>query len=147
MQTDNGSVSVLADDFIDGFTPTYLSMTVALVKDRPEVALAFVRAYLRACRDLQGDAFKDPAIAAIVEKYTKVPAQVIQRANHPFYDPNGVIPVKDILALQDYFLTRGELEYKTPLDLTRLIDTSLVEQAIKDLGVYAAPTMQPTAAR
>ncbi len=147
MQKDNGLVSVLADDFIDGFTPTYLSMTVSLVKDRPKVALAFVRAYLRACRDLQGDGFKDPDIAAIVEKYTKVPADVIQRANHPHYDPNGIIPVQDILTLQDYFLARGELEYKTPLDLAKLVDTSLVEQVVKDLGVYPAPTAQPTAAK
>jgi len=147
MQRDEGLVSVLADDFIDGFTPTYLSLTVDLVNKRPKVAQAMVRAYLRACRDLQGNAFKDPAIAAIVEKYTKVPAKVTQKANHPYYDPNGVIPVKDIMTLQDYFLTRGELEYTTPLDLTKMIDTSLVEQAVKDIGVYAVPTAQATAAQ
>ncbi len=145
-QADKGIVKVLADDFIDGFTSTYLYMGLPLIQDRPQVAEGFLRAYLRACRDLQGDAFKDKDIASIIEKYTKVPAEVIQRASHAYYDPNGVIPVKDIETLQSYFLARGELDYKTPQDINPLVDSSLGEKAVKALGVYAMPTSQATMA-
>ncbi len=146
-QVDKGVVKILSNDFIDGFASTYLYMGLPLLKDRPKVAEAFVRAYLLACRDLQGDALKNPEIAAIIEKYTKVPAETIMRASHAYYDPNGEIPVKDILTLQDYFLTRGELEYKTAIDLKPFIDTSLTEKAVQALGTYAAPTMAATATK
>jgi NitT/TauT family transport system substrate-binding protein len=151
LQKDQGTVAVLADDFIDGITVTYLYMGLPILKDRPQVAEGFVRAYLRAARDLQGDGWLNKDTAKIIEKYTKVPADVVVRANRPYYDPNGVIPVNDINALQDYFLKRGELEYKTALDLKPFVDPSLVEKAVQKLGVYApatpAATMSATAAK
>ncbi len=145
-QVNNGLVKVLANDFIHGFTSTYLYMGLPLITDHPQAAQGFVQAYLRAVRDLQGNAIQDPAIATIIEKYTKVPAAVIEKASHAYYDPNGVIPVKDIQTLQDYFLTRGELDYKTALDLTPFIDTSLVDQAVKTLGPYVTATNSATMA-
>ncbi|MHB8628197.1 MAG: ABC transporter substrate-binding protein [Aggregatilineales bacterium] len=146
LQIKQGVVKVLANDFIHGFVSTYLYMGLPLLHDHPQAAEGFVRAYLRASRDLQGEAIKDPTIAAIIEKYTKVPAAVVEQASHAYYDPNGTIPLSDINTLQAYFLTRGELEYKTPLDLSKYVDTSLVDQAIKDLGVYAVPTAVATQA-
>jgi NitT/TauT family transport system substrate-binding protein len=146
LQVKSGVVKILADDFIHGFVSTYLYMGVPLIKDHLAAAQGFVRAYLRACRDLQGDALHDPAIAAIIEKYTKVPAATVETASHAYYDPNGVIPVADIQTLQTYFLSRGELDYKTPVDLTAYIDTSLVTEALKTLGTFAAPTPAATVA-
>ena len=80
-----------------------------------------------------------PAIAAIIEKYTKVPAATVETASHAYYDPNGAIPLADIQTLQTYFLSRGELDYKTAVDLTPYVDTTLVTEALKTLGVYAPP--------
>lgn len=144
LQVKSGTVKILSDDFIHGFVSTYLYMGLPLLKDHLPAAQGFVRAYLKACRDLQGDALKDPAIAAIIEKYTKVPAATIETASHAYYDPNGTIPVGDIQTLQTYFLSRGELDYKTPLDLTRFIDTSLVTNALTTLGTVPVPTAAAT---
>jgi NitT/TauT family transport system substrate-binding protein len=158
-QIDKGVVKVLANDFIDGFYATYLYMGLPLLKDRPQVAEGFMRAYLKACRDLQDpNIYKNPEIAAIIEKYTKVPADVVSRASRPYYQPDGALPIDNINTLQGYFLTRGELEYKQALDMTKFIDTSLAEKAVKALGPYQAPaaatmvatmaaTMAPTAAK
>lgn len=146
LQKDQKTVAVLADDFIDGITVTYLYMGLALLKDRPKVAEGFVRAYLKALRDLQGAGWLNKETAAIIEKYTKVPADVVLRANRPYYDPNGNVPLEDLGKLQDYFLKRGTLEYKQPLDLKPFVDTSLVEKALKDLGPYVAPTAAATMA-
>ncbi len=139
LQVKSGVVKILADDFIHGFVSTYLYMGLPLLKDHLPAAQGFVRAYLRACRDLQGDALQDPAIAAIIEKYTKVPAATVETASHAFYDPNGAIPLADIQTLQTYFLSRSELDYKTAVDLTPYVDTTLVTEALKTLGVYAPP--------
>ncbi len=129
---DKGVVKVLADGFIDGFTSTYLYMGDSLLKNNPQAARGFMRAYLHACRDLQGKYMNDD-IAGIIEKYTKVPAGVIKRASPAQYDPNGRIPLEDITTLQDYFFARGELEYKQKLDMSRFIDTELARQAATDL--------------
>jgi NitT/TauT family transport system substrate-binding protein len=129
---DSGLVKVLADDFINGFTATYLYMGDPLLTGKPEAAKGFMRAYLRACRDLQGD-YMNEEIAAIVEKYTKVPAAVTLRANPAQYNPNGEVPIDDLNTLQTYFLERGQLEYKEPLDLTAFVNTELADEVAKEL--------------
>ncbi len=141
---DQGLISVLADDFIDGITVTYLYMGLPLINERPDVALGFTKAYLKALRDLQGDGWLTEDTAKIIEKYTNVPAAVVLRASRPYYDPNGTIPVDDINELQRYFIERKVLEYTEPLDITPFIDTSLVEKAIEALGPYAQPTAEAT---
>ncbi|MCC6972660.1 MAG: ABC transporter substrate-binding protein [Anaerolineae bacterium] len=134
LQKDAGTLQVLADDFVDGITVTYLYMGMPFLTERPETAEGFVRAYLRALRDLQGDGWLNEDTARIIEKYTSVPAAVVLRANRPYYDPNGAIPLADLEELQAYFLTRGVLEYKESLDLRTYIDPSLVNKALETLG-------------
>ncbi|HRE48176.1 MAG TPA: ABC transporter substrate-binding protein [Aggregatilineales bacterium] len=147
LQKDAGVVSVLAEDFVDGITVTYLYMGLPILNDRPAVAEGFVRAYLKALRDLQGEGWLNPESAAIIEKYTNVPAAVALRANRPYYDPNGVVPAEDIEELQRYFLTRDVLEYTETQDITQFIDTSLVEKAVEALGEYTDPAATPEATK
>jgi NitT/TauT family transport system substrate-binding protein len=129
---DKGLVKVLANDFIDGFASTFLYMGRPLLDDRPEAASGFMRAYLRACRDLQGD-YMSQDIAQIVEKYTQVPADVTMRAALPTYDPNGAINVADITTLQSYFQQRGVLEYDELLDMSAFIDQRLAQGVAAEL--------------
>lgn len=121
---DNGLVSILSNDFIDGFDATYLYMGKPMLADQA-TAQGFMRAYLKACADMQGD-YMTPEIAAIVEKYTKVPAAVVEKAALPQYDATGTIPVDDLATLQAYFRTRGLLEYDSDLDIATIINTELV---------------------
>lgn len=129
---DNGVVAVLSEDFIDGFTATYLYMGAPLLNERPEVARGFMRAYLRACRDLQGD-YMNEEIAQIIEKYTEVPADVVLRASPAQYDPNGSVPIADLETLQTYFLGRGQLEYTDPLDISAFVNTTLAAEVAAEL--------------
>jgi NitT/TauT family transport system substrate-binding protein len=128
---DNGLVKVLSEDFIDGFTATYVYMGEPFMQN-DKAARGFMRAYLRACRDLQGD-YMDKDIATIIEKYTQVPADVALRSSPAQYNPNGVVPIEDLNTLQDYFLERGQLEYKEPMDLTRFVDTQLASEVAAEL--------------
>jgi NitT/TauT family transport system substrate-binding protein len=129
---DKGVVAILSNDFINGFYSTYLYMGEPLLSQKPEVAAGFMRAYLRACRDLQGS-YMNKELAAIVEKYTKTPADVVLRAALPQYEPNGAIPIENIKTLQDYFMQRGELEYKQPLDVATFVNTKLAAEAAATL--------------
>jgi NitT/TauT family transport system substrate-binding protein len=129
---DKGLVKILKNDYINGFTATYVFMS-ALATERPEVARGFLRAYIKACRELQGDYMTDE-LAGILEKYTKVPADVAKRLPLPQFNPDAKVPLADLQALQMYFMGRGLLDYAEPLDLTSLVNTQLAEEAAKDLG-------------
>ncbi len=132
INADQGLVQVLADDFIDGFTATYLYMGAPILNERPQAARAFLRAYLRATRDLQGD-YMNEEIAQIIEKYTQVPADVILRASPAQYDPDGAVPIDDLQTLQAYFMERGDLEYTELLDVTTFVNTQLAAEVAADL--------------
>ncbi|PJF37138.1 MAG: hypothetical protein CUN49_01800 [Candidatus Thermofonsia Clade 1 bacterium] len=131
---DQGLLAFLSDDFVDGITVTYVFAGENMLKERRAAAEAFMRAYLRAARDLQGEI--DESLAKIIEKYTNVPAPVVQRMNRQYYDPNGVIPIADLEEVQRYFKSRGLLEYTELLDVPALVDTSLVDAALEVLGEY-----------
>ena len=120
---DKGLVSILSNDFIDGFDATYLYMSEAMLADQA-TAQGFMRAYLKACADMQGD-YMTPEIAAIVEKYTKVPAAVVEKAALPQYNATGTIPVADLAALQSYFRSRKLLEYDADIDIATIVNADL----------------------
>ena len=128
-----GLVAILSNDFIDGFYATYLYMGDSLLKQKPELAAGFMRAYLRACRDMQGN-YMTPEIAQIVEKYTKVPAAVVEKAALPQYNADGTIPIDNLETLQTYFRERKLLEYANALDIKSLVNTKIGEDAAKALG-------------
>ncbi|NJL34104.1 MAG: ABC transporter substrate-binding protein [Chloroflexaceae bacterium] len=129
---DQGLIAVLSDDYLDGFTATYVIMHQAWLDANPDAARRFLRAYLRACQDLQGD-YMTPEIAAIIEQYTEVPAPVIERSNLSYYQPDGTIPLQDIATLQTFFLERGVLEYNEALDVNSFVNTTLVTEVAGEL--------------
>ena len=129
---DKGIVAVLSEDFISDFFSTYLYMGEPILTTNPEVAKGFLRAYLRATRDLQGN-YMNPEIAEIIEKYTQVPAEVTLRSSPAQYDPNGRIPVDHLNTLQDYFMERGLLEYAEKLDVTKFVNTQLATEVAAEL--------------
>jgi NitT/TauT family transport system substrate-binding protein len=131
---DKGLVTRLSQDFIDGFTPTVIFYNKDWAAANPKLAAGFVKAFIRGARDLNGDAWYDPANLAIIEKYTGVPADVVKRANRSYHDPNGVVPVKDMMELQDFFMKQGELSYTEPIDLNKFVNSSYAEEAVKELG-------------
>lgn len=138
-----GTVAVLADDYIDGITVTYVFMGLPLLEERPTVAEGFIRGYLRGARDLQGDGWLNEDTAKIIEKYTQVPVPAILNMNRPYFDPNGVIPVADLEEVQRYFLSRGALEYKEALEVSTFIDDSLMKKAVETLGEVLPTTAEP----
>jgi NitT/TauT family transport system substrate-binding protein len=128
----NGLVEILSDDFIDNFYATYVYMNTEWMEQNPDLAHRFMRGYLRACRDLQGD-YMNEEIAEIVSQYTEVPADVVQRSVAAQFSPDGSMPVDNLETLQAFFLERGYLEYSEPLDINTFIDTELAAEVAQEL--------------
>jgi NitT/TauT family transport system substrate-binding protein len=133
---DKGLVVRIADNFVPDFQVTSVYYNPDFPKNKPDAARNFLIAFLKGCRDLQGNGWKDDTNAKMIEKYTKVPADVIKRAATPTCEPNGALHVDDFMKLQDFFIKRGDLTYAKPIDFKALVDTSYIANALKVLGEY-----------
>lgn len=131
---DQGLIARLSQDFIEGFTPTVIYFNKEWAAANPELAQGFVKAFMRGARDLNGDAWNDPENLSIIEQYTGVPAAVVARANRSYHDPNGFVPVEDLMTLQAFFMAQGQLSYTEPFDLAQFVNTGYAEAALAELG-------------
>lgn len=136
---EQGQIVRLSEDFINGIQVTAVYYSGEFMRAQPKLAIGFMVAWLKACRDLYGDGYKRDDVAAIVEKYTRVPAAVVKKARPPFHEPNGKMNLNDFRRLQDFFRKRGELTYDKPLEPSAYIDTSFVRQALQVLGPFVPP--------
>ncbi len=131
-----GLIVRIADNFVTNFQVTSVYFNPDFPKNKPQAAQNFLVAFLKGCRDLQGDGWKKDENAKIVEKYTKVAADVIKRAATPTCEPNGQIHVDDFMKLQQFFIDRGQLTTAKPIDFKSLVDTSYAQSALKVLGEF-----------
>jgi NitT/TauT family transport system substrate-binding protein len=131
---DQGLIHRLTEDFLSDFTVTVLYYNQDWSAANPELADGFARAFLRGARDLIGDQWYDEENLAIIEEYTGVPADVVARANRSYHDPNGEVPVADLMTLQEFFMARGTLNYTDLIDVTQYINSSYAERAVEELG-------------
>jgi NitT/TauT family transport system substrate-binding protein len=131
---DQGLITRLSQDFIEGFTSTVIFYNKEWATANPELAAGFVKAYIRGARDLNGDAWYEEENLAIIEKYTGVPADVVARANRSYHDPNGFVPLEDLMTLQTFFAEQDQLSYTDPIDMSQFINSSYAEAAVEELG-------------
>lgn len=131
---DQGLIARLSEDFIDGFTPTVIYFNKEWATANPELAKGFVKAYIRGARDLNGESWYDPENLAIIEGATGVPVDVVERANRSYHDPNGAVPLADLMELQDFFRAEGQLNYEEDIDLAQYVNTSYAQAAVEELG-------------
>jgi NitT/TauT family transport system substrate-binding protein len=124
---DLGVAAHLVTDYLHGVQGE------AFLKDRPALE-AFLRAYLRALRDLHRDGYASPEHAAIIEKYTRVPVAVLQKTLPQYNDPEMRVNVASLMDQQRFYMERGYLRFTEPLDLTRWIDDGPRTAALAALG-------------
>ena len=125
----------LATDFpVQDVQPTVIVANSDFVRDNPDAVTGLVTAYLKACRDLSGAGFTDPANLAIIEEYTGVPASLVGAAVQPVYAVDGEIDVDGLNKLQAFFREQNQLEYDDDLDPASFVDTRFVDAALAALG-------------
>lgn len=124
----------LTEDFISDFTSTVIYYNTDWAAANPELADGFVLAFMRGARDLNGDSWYDEENLAIIEEYTGVPVDVIARANRSYHDPNGNVPLDDLMELQRFFGAQGQLNYEDEIDMSEFINMSHAETAREALG-------------
>lgn len=126
-------VAVLSDDFIENFIVSFVYANNEWLTNNPDVAERFMRAYMRAMRDLQGDYTQDAEIAAAIEKYTEVPAAVVAQSTPAIFPADGVIPVTDLETLQTFYAERGLLEFDEPIDISAYVNQEMATTAVEQI--------------
>lgn len=113
-------------DKIKGLGPVQVGVIIysgKFINERKAVAQRWMNAYLKAAALFNKNGTKDPEIAAILEKYTKVPAKVIQTAISPYQDPNGKVLVDNLADQAEWFARNGmqqKVDVQNALDLSFL---------------------------
>src|SRR3989449_6236384 len=113
-------------DQVKGLGPVQVGVIIysgKFIKERRPVAQRWMNAYLKAAELFHKNGTKDPEIAAILEKYTKVPAKVIQAAIPPYQDPNGKVLVENLADQAQWFARNGmqqKVSIENALDLSFL---------------------------
>ena len=105
-------------DQVKGLGPVQVGVIIysgKFIKERKPVAQRWMNAYLRAAELFHKNGVKDPEVAAILEKYTKVPAKVIQAAIPPYQEPKGKVLVEN-LADQAQWFTRNGMQQKVSIE-------------------------------
>lgn len=95
------------------------------IKERRAVAQRWMNAYIRGARFYAERGAKEDEVAAIVEKYTKVPAKVVKAAIPHYQDPQGR-PNLESLADQIAWLTANGY-MKAPIPVEKTIDLSFLK--------------------
>jgi NitT/TauT family transport system substrate-binding protein len=124
-----GAIVRLAESFVDEFQVTAVYLADRFAQEQREAGEAFVGAFLRAARDLDGDGYRAPENLEILERRTKVPVELIAAARRPYHDPDGRVRVSDFQKLHDFFLAEGALAFSDPLDMGALVDARFAESA------------------
>jgi NitT/TauT family transport system substrate-binding protein len=114
---DLGLVTVLTDTFTHGEAATAVYWNRDWAKKNPDLAEGFLRAFLKAADEMEKGGWDDPAVVAILVKYTNVPADVIKRASRPHFDHQGKLDANGWRALEAYFRSQGLLTYEGNVDL------------------------------
>ncbi len=122
-----GTAVEILHGFLAGAQQTVLVGGPTLLGDRA-LAEAYLRAYLRGVRTAQAEGFS-PEVAAIVEKYTRVSADLVQRIRLPYWDRDGRVNWDSLMDQQRFYIARGATTYPEPLDLQRVLSEDGPRQA------------------
>jgi NitT/TauT family transport system substrate-binding protein len=132
VETRNIGVRLLeAKDMVSEQTGSIVAIGPSIRAKGDAVITRYLAAYLKGLRDsvgaLKDNHLTDPAVLAIVSKWTNLPPETITKATALPVDVNGRIDMDDIIRQQDFWVREGLVP--TPADLRQFVDSKYVEAA------------------
>jgi NitT/TauT family transport system substrate-binding protein len=121
-------------DVIPSFQTAYLAISPAFAKDHHDAAERFVRAFMRACRDIAATNGKwTPELIDSEAKWSGLDRNVIAAIPGPTYPGLGKVDVDSIRRQEQLWLSLGMLKQSVPI--AALIDESYARTARATLGI------------
>ena len=134
------------DEFYPQFETAVVFYSEKFIKERPEDAKKFMRAFLRGARDyndaLEGDRLTAPAAADVLPilteySFIKNPA-VYQAMRSHYVDPNGTLNVASLKDVWQFFKDAKLIDGSVTVD--EVVDPSFAKWAAEQLGPYKKKT-------
>ena len=118
-----------------GAPTSFVVFGTKFLKDRPTVAVKFLRALILGARDAQGAYNKDPALAEMIAKEMGLKPEAIEKCAPYMFDPNMDITKYEAKLRDEETIHRqnGRVTYKDPLAFNSFIDPTLAHQAAASL--------------
>ena len=120
-----------AKEMVPEQTGSMLTIGPSIRAKGDTVITRYLAAYLRGLRDslgaLQDNHITDPAVLAIVSKWTNLPPETITKAVSLPIDANGRIDLDDVTRQQDFWVREGLVP--TPADLRQFVDSKYIDAA------------------
>ena len=109
-----------------------------LRRDRVDVGRRFMLGYLKGVRDLQTreQILSDDTVEILARWLGLSPELIRQLQSIPRWDPNLHIDVENLMDQQRVHIAARAASYTEPLPVDRLVDTSLADYAVQQLGRY-----------
>ena len=134
------------DEFYPQFETAVVFYSERFIKERPEDAKKFMRAFLRGARDyndaLDGDRLTAPAAADVIPiltEYSFIKNPDVYRAMRSHYvDPNGTNNVASLKDVWQFFKNEKLIDGSVTVD--QVVDPSFAKWAAEQLGPYKKKT-------
>jgi NitT/TauT family transport system substrate-binding protein len=134
------------DEFYPQFETAVIFYSEKFIKERPEDAKKFMRAYLRGARDyndaLDGDRLTAPAAADVIPiltEYSFIKNPDVYKAMRSHYvDPNGTNNVASLKDVWQFFKEAKLIDGSVTVD--DVVDPSFAKWAAEQLGPYKKKT-------
>ncbi len=131
---DSGVGVVLAQDITAGRMVVSYIMSGKFIKSKREAAVNFMVALLKASRDMQGNKVYSPENMVAYVKWTGSKEEDIRKDTPQIYDPNLRILKNNLVEGEEIVRDAGWVDYTNPLDVNKMIDESILQDALKIVG-------------
>ena len=134
------------DELYPKFETAVVFYSEKFIKERPEDAKKFMRAFLRGARDyndaLDGDRLTSPAAADVIPILTEYSfiknADVYKAMRSHYVDPNGTLNVASLKDVWQFFKDAKQIDGSVTVD--QVVDPSFAKWAAEQLGPYKKKT-------
>jgi NitT/TauT family transport system substrate-binding protein len=122
-------------ELLPWFQESYLAANPKFLAEKRDITKRFLKAYFKAAKEITDGGGKwTPDTLAAVVKWSKFPKEVIEKIPGPQHvGQMGTIDTSSIERQQKIWMDAGLVKEKRPL--SEMVDTSIVEEVRKEMGV------------
>jgi len=106
---------------VKGLGPVQIASIIysgKFIKERRGVAQRWMDAYIKGARFYAERGTKDDEVAAVIEKYTKIPAKIVKAAIPHYQDPQGKPNLENLADQIAWHTAHGYMERAIPVEKT-----------------------------
>jgi len=119
----------LVEDQTFGTELGFIAFNNDFVKQNEDAVVKFLAGFLKAARLLDNGGWKDDSILEIVSKYTGTPKDTLKGIAYTVRSKDGSIDLASVRDQEEFFRSRGTLEYKGPINIDSVYRTDLMKKA------------------